>query len=304
MAARTKKAAPRRKKTAARPKKRFGWRIALAAAAMAALGVGVMHLNASIVHIRYADVHLEDLPPSFDGTTILFASDIDLCGLNTARDAAQLFDRLQALKPDLLLLGGDYASPSILERLNGGGGANEVAARKTFFDGLADFHAPMGKFAVSGDNDGEVGALKLCMVGSGVELIDGGIRSISNGSDEIFIAGVGEGSSVIELSSAVSRGDCAIALMHRPARVVDVRICEARDGGQWADLSLAGHTHGGQIRIAGRPILSLSEVEKRCIGGWSTDGGALLVSEGVGCESVNLRLGSHAEVHMITLKCK
>lgn len=305
MAARRKKAAPKRKSAQTGVRRRFGWRIALAALAAFLLLIGAMHLNANLVHVRYAEVRLEDLPDSFDGTTILFASDFDLCGLSTARDAQKLFDRLQPLQPDMLLLGGDYASPSLLDRLNGCSGAEETAARKAFFQSVADFHAPLGKFAISGDNDGNIDALKLAMMNSGVSLIDGGIQTISNGADSIVLAGVGERTrDVNALANRLTGDQFCIALMHRPSRVVDVRIAEARDGGQWADLSLAGHTHGGQIRIGGRSVLSLGEVEKRFTGGWYTDGGLLLVTEGVGCESVNLRFGSQAEVWLITLLTK
>ena len=295
----TKKAAPKR------PRRRIGWRIGVAALGLIALGAGALHLNARIVHVRYAEVALEDLPASFDGTKILFASDIDLCGLNTAADADRLFARLQTLYPDILLLGGDYASPTLLERLNGRTGADETAARKAFFDAIADFHAPMGKYAVSGDNDGAHDALGLAMMDSGVQLIDGSMMVISNGTDKIAIVGVGEGTdNVPQISAAIRSDQFAIALMHRPSKLVDVRIAEAKDGGQWADLSLAGHTHGGQLQIAGRTLLSLDEIEKRCPGGWYSEGGPFLVTQGVGCEAVNLRLGSQAEVWLITLKAK
>lgn len=294
-----------RKKAPEKRRRHWGWRIGAAACALLALGVGAMHVNSRIVHVRYANVALEDLPASFDGTTILFASDFDLCGLNTAEDVERLFDRLQPLRPDLLLLGGDYASADLLERLNGRTSADETSARKAFFAAVADFHAPLGKIAVSGDNDGGKDALTLAMMGSGVQLIDGGIFTVNNGSDEIYVVGAGENTTNLsQLAGAVKRDVCAIALMHRPARVVDVRISEARDGGQWADLSLAGHTHGGQLQIAGRTLLSLNETEKRCLAGWYSEGGPLLVTSGVGCEGVNLRLGSQAEVWMITLKCK
>lgn len=301
MAVRQKKKTTAKKPKQARGRRRAGWKIGMAILSLIALGAGAMHLNAKTVHVRYAEVMLEDLPASFDGTKVLFASDFDLSG----RSAGKMFRRLQALQPDLLLLGGDYASPTLLERLNGRTGADETVARKAFFDSLADFHAPMGKLAVSGDHDGDADGLNIAMIGSGVRLIDGGVQTISNGTDEIYIAGIGENTrDVSGIAEHMRTGQCVIALMHRPSRVVDVRIAEAGDSGPWADLSLAGHNHGGQIQLLGRTALSLDDADKRLLSGWSTDGGLTLVTSGVGCEGVNLRFGSIAEVWMITLRKK
>ena len=76
-----------------RKNKRMGRAGRIVLAAFAALllfilllaGIGVV--NASVVRVRKAEVILPDLPASFDGTRILYASDIDLCGLNTAAKA-------------------------------------------------------------------------------------------------------------------------------------------------------------------------------------------------------------------------
>lgn len=60
------------------------------------------------------------------------------------------------------------------------------------------------------------------------------------------------------------------------------------------DLVLAGHTHGGQIRIFG-----LGPYER---GGWLNDEDQpLLVSEGYGTSLLPLRLGTRAESHLIHL---
>ena len=277
--------------------------ILLAALLCAAIFFLWMHLNAVVVHVRYADVYLEDLPEAFEGVTILFASDIDLCGLNTASQAGKLFDELQSLSPDILLLGGDYASNNLIEYLNGG--ADKQSVRSSFFKQLSDFEAPLGKFAVSGDNDGDTATLRLTAVSGGVQVIDGSIASIEIDDSVLYLAGIGsETEDISLLASQFSSGDCVILLTHTPDVLTSARIVEASDGGSWADLTLCGHTHAGQIQIFGRTLLSLTETEDRYLNGWYTDSDYTLVTSGVGCEYANLRLGTQAEVWMITLHCK
>ena len=295
----------RRKKADSAPRKRrFRPGLAFGMTVVLALGglTGWMSLNASTVHVRYADVTLPDLPDAFDGTTVLFASDLDLCGLRTAEDVGRLFDRLQALQPDLLLLGGDYAGTSLFMRLNSGETEVGSEIRRAVFAELAGFTAPLGKFAVSGDMDGSPEALALAMTAGNISLIDGKMEILTVDGQQIGLAGISGNPSA--LAAQISSDACVIALMHSPERVVDVRITEAGDGGPWADLLLAGHTHGGQVNLFGRSALSLSEVEKRYLAGWYTDSAApLLVTTGVGCEALNLRLGTQAEVWLITLRC-
>lgn len=296
--------AGKKKKPAARPKRRrWGLWVVLAVALLIAGFAGWMHINARTVRVRYAEVRLSDLPASFDGTKILFASDIDLCGLNTPRVSADLFRRLQALEPDLLLLGGDYASVTLLQALNGQTADGQTGARMAFFQGIANFEAPLGKLAISGDHDGDIDALRLAAAACGVKLIDGSAELISNGTDVIAVAGIGaDTADVSALAARFLKDQCVVALTHSPARAVDVRITEASDGGAWADLVLSGHTHAGQLRIGDRTALELSEAEKRYLYGWYVDGpGPLLVTSGVGCEGANFRLGTQPEVLLITL---
>ena len=94
-----------------------------------------------------------------------------------------------------------------------------------------------------------------------------------------------------------------IVTAYSPSLLPILLTSEAGDGGQWSDLTLCGHTHGGQVRLFGRSALELNRQEQRYLSGWSVDNGhPILVTEGVGCEGANLRLGSAPEVWLITLR--
>ena len=49
-------------------------------------------INASLLRIRRAEVVLPDLPRGFDGKTLLYASDIDIFGINTPTRMGILFN--------------------------------------------------------------------------------------------------------------------------------------------------------------------------------------------------------------------
>ena len=51
----------------------------MAVIALLALLTVVAAINANTLHVRKARVILPDLPASFEGRTLLYASDIDLC---------------------------------------------------------------------------------------------------------------------------------------------------------------------------------------------------------------------------------
>ena len=290
-------------KKAIEQKKKPRWRRWLALILICALliALGWMHLTASVVHVRRAAVRLRDLPQAFSGTTVLYCSDIDLCGIFDAPRMNRIFDQFKALHPDILLLGGDYVSPTLLERLNRKGA--ELSRAGDFLQSLGDFPAPLGKFAISGENDGGTDALRAALEGTGVEVIDNSLAIVQKDGAAIGIVGVsGDSAALSAIAGNISADQCAIALAHSPDKIVDIRVCEAAGGGVWADLVLAGHTHGGQIRLFGRSVLSLNAQERQRLAGWYPDALPMLVTTGIGCEGANLRLGTQAEVWLITLE--
>lgn len=274
------------------------------------LVVGVFGLvNASLLRLRRAEVVLEDLPDSFDGMTLLYASDIDLCGLNTPKRAGDVFSQLQSLHPDMLILGGDYNSASLLEKLNrpdrtGPDEAKAIEARSDFFYYIRDFEAPLGRYAISATQDPQWQNLQQVLKENGIQPLFNEKIDIHVGGDTLWLVGIsGKVNNLNEAGKAFAHGDCVVVVAENPDALPVLLTSEAADSGQWADLVLCGGTHGGQIRLFGRSLLSLSEAAQRFLSGWNTQSGVpILTSEGMGCEGLNLRLGSAPEVWLITLR--
>ena len=228
------------------------------------------------------------------------------------RDTRGLMRRLQALQPDVLLLGGDYTSDSLLRILNSSGqdrGADPAALerRDIFFSALAAFSAPLGKYAVAARDEPSPETLKTCASVGGVTLLRNETVTLNRGAEKIYLCGLdspGDGGAQLgNLSGRLASRDCVIAFAHSATALPAIQIAEAKDGGGWVDLALFGGTHGGQIRLGKRSLISLSPREQQYLGGWYAENGIkLLVSQGLGCEGARLRLGTSSEVHLLTLR--
>lgn len=263
-----------------------------------------MYMCASIVCVCPAEVYLPDLPTEFEGTKLLYVSDVNVRGTSDVRAATRLMNKLKSLQADLLLLGGDYSAGTVLDALNNAKGDGEIYA-KEFVRSLVNFQAPLGKYAVLGEAD-DINALANDFAYAGIDLLVDGIATVSRNGARLGIVGLSDVSLAKtpynEIARAFRADDCAIVLTHNSLAYTRIRTSEAQGGGAWADMVLSGHTLGGQIKIFGRTFQNFSEEEARRMAGWYYgDDLPVLVSQGIGCKGARLRLGTRNEVWLITL---
>lgn len=280
----------------------------LSAFLIVALGIGGflgwMNINASLTHLKYAEVYLKDLPAQFEGTKLLFISDINIRNASDMAATKRTMTKLQELGADILILGGDYSADTLLSSLNGGNGMGKAEYAAEFIQSLSDFYAPLGKFAVSGESD--TVALTTGFSNAGVQHLSDACAVVEKNGTQLVLAGLGDTSAgrtpYEEIGGYFNGDECVIAVAHNPSTYIGVRVAEAKGGGAWADLVLAGHTLGGQIKLFGKTMRSLPEEEERCLAGWHyTNDLPMLVSQGLGCKGAKLRLGTQSEVWCITL---
>jgi len=290
------------------------WRAVAISLLAVLLLIGYMALEADVVRVEYADVHLSDLPEAFNGARVLYLSDLHVCNLCPPEKAAALINQLQALKPDLLLMGGDYSSLDIVDyarALTGGAPLSESkrqlsARRDRFFLLIRGFQAPMGKYLVPGNHDYELEGLDGAAALGDLTLLKNTGKVLARGGQRLILAGLDDWRSgeqdIEKISSQVRGGDCVILLSHNPDALPSVVSQPSPDDAPWADLVLSGHTHGGQIAPFGKGLFSSSIYGDRYRSGWYEDGGSLLlVSNGVGGYMAPVRLGAPPQAHLITL---
>ena len=128
-------------------------------------------------------VYLRHAPENWPGATALFVSDVHLGPFAGREFAGRLAEQMRALEADLLLLGGDYAETS--------------ANMRFFLEEICAFEAPLGKFAVQGNNDAQCARyenldLPAMMARSGVQLLVNERAEVRLPGGRILIGGVDE----------------------------------------------------------------------------------------------------------------
>ncbi|MFN0087702.1 MAG: metallophosphoesterase [Blastocatellia bacterium] len=257
-------------------------------------------LNAAILEPRRFDVTrqsipLRNLPREFRGFRIVQLSDIHHSPFLGEAEIAEAARRANELKPDLVVLTGDYVSHSP-EYIPG-------CARA-----LGLLRAPHGVHAILGNHDhwtdGEMMAAALRERGINV-LINQSVRIEREGA-HFQLAGIDDlmvGRDDLEAALAGTyRSETRILLAHNPAIIRRA----ARAG---VDLMLSGHTHGGQINwrmLVGREDRPfgrwLRRPSRRMMRGYARFGETqLYVNRGLGTVIVPLRYGCSPEITLLEL---
>lgn len=251
------------------------------------------------------------IPPSFDGARIAVLADLHDCTIG--EDNEILYERLKALRPDYILCAGDMVvknrafEPDRVVRLLArlaricpvwcGNGNHELYLKKKSL--------PDGRTAY------DLYEEKLKKAGVRV-LADETVR-IRRGEEEIAVSGLDLGLAFYAKGfHAPMRSDyCERKLGAAPAGCYRVLIGHypnyLPEYAAWgADLVVAGHMHGGTVRLPWLGGLMSSNYEffpKYDRGQFSEKGCDMIVSGGLGTHSINIRFGgNYPEIPVITLK--
>ena len=237
--------------------------------------------------VNYDFTH-RDVPEAFEGFRIAFISDLHYKSLFKEQGLNSLVDLLIAQKADVLLMGGDYQE-----------GCEYV---EPLFAALSRVKTPMGTYGVMGNNDYERchDDIVRTMEHYGMRVLEHKVDTLRKDGQQILIAGVRNPFDLarngVSPSLALSPKDFVILLVHTPDYIEDVSIANT-------DLALAGHTHGGQVRIFGVAPILPSHYGNRFVTGLAYNSAKipLIVTNGIGTSQVPIRIGAPAEIVVITL---
>ncbi len=231
-------------------------------------------------------------PKDMHGFTAAFASDIHYGPyLNDAR-LERLSETLGQLGCDMILLGGDF------------GESEETSV--TCIQKLHGLYAPHGVYAVPGNHD------RLCLSGkpvntqrlrdacrsSGITLLENKSIPLGSSSPGIMLYGTDDfysGRACDLHLFPQQHGPYRILLTHTP----DILIAWPAILNSF-DLCLCGHTHGGQVQLFHKAVISSCIYKNRFLSGTYHEGNCdILVSNGVGTSSLPVRFGARPQIHVI-----
>ena len=191
--------------------------------------------------------------------------------------AESVVKSINALSPDFVCFTGDIMEesrflPEALEILSG-------------------IKSPM--FGVPGNHDywsgAPFGEISKCFAATGGSWLLNATQKTADGKINI----VGAACNNPQFMPPPVPGEKNILLLHYPAWVKKL-------GGQKFDLMLAGHSHGGQVRIPFYgSIITPSNVDEYDLGLFQTSAGPLYVNPGIGWFYLNVRFNCRPELTMI-----
>ena len=235
--------------------------------------------------IKRYEIYSEQVPDSFNGFRIAFASDFHYESRFDAKRLHGAIRALQAADADVLLLGGDY-------RGREGGDMEEL------FSALAQVKTRFGTYAVMGNHErGESDTLvRRAMAHTGVRLLEHKTDTLWKGNEYILICGIRNPFDLkrngVSPTLALRAEDFVVMLVHTPDYVEDTDVSNT-------DLALAGHTHGGQVSLFRRwSPAHFSKYGNRFLTGLkhNSQGIPLIITNGLGTSRKDIRLFTPSEV--------
>lgn len=281
------------------PRREFLGRTALAAAGApfvaGAYGLLYGRLN---LETTTPKIILPKLPKAFEGFRICQLSDLHI-GPYMSEDAIRKYAAIaNEQKADMVVLTGDFVT-------------FDPTTQQAVVSALSGLRAPFGVWGCLGNHDmwtGVEDSITDLFRKANVKMLRGENVAIPSGGESINLIGVdfqsprrfGPSAPVRNLlgniAGRIDRDRVNVLLSHNPDtydRAAELGI----------DLSLAGHTHGGQVALEFiNPRIAPSRLVTPYVAGhFQKTGGQLYVNRGIGTIFVPIRLGAPPELTVYTL---
>jgi predicted MPP superfamily phosphohydrolase len=277
------------------PNRRILLKAAAAGLPVLTLATGVSGLTNAFGDIRVykKPIIFDSLPPSLEGLKILHLSDIHLRHYVTLDDLSEVISQAEQFAPHLVLVTGDIA--------------DDLRLLPDTLALIFSLRPSLGIFASLGNHEyyRGVSAVRQIFDRSPIPLLVNNGVHISVGSSSLFVGGIDDPRflgvrdtaffqrTIDQTITDATSEDFVVLMSHRP-NAFDYAAESA------IDLTLAGHTHGGQIGVMHRSLFETVWPEGYFWGHYRLKKSHLYTSSGVG-HWFPFRLGCPPEAPVIEL---
>lgn len=251
------------------------------------------------LEITYRTAELTRLSPELDGLRIAQLSDFHYEQYTEPSFVRHVVEEVNRLAPDMVLLTGDYVSEGPMPSSFGAKSSYRCA------EILSGIHCP-ARWCVLGNHDEKVNPTMVtdALETHGLPVLANAHVPFERHGARLWIAGVKDiGLSDPDLHLAAPSGlqaanEPVILLAHEP----DYADKVVKHGG--VDLMLAGHSHGGQVRLPLIGALYLPPLGRKYVEGLFhlQNDLQLYVNRGIGTVGVPFRFDCRPELTLITLR--
>lgn len=268
----------------------------LSAASLGGLALYAGEISRHELSLEEHTVHLARLPDAFRGMRIVQISDFHYAEYTEPFFLREMVNHVNRLKPDMVVLTGDFISYGPLPYSFARSHVPDCAAI------LGAIKCPL-RYASLGNHDCMIGPEYVIrpLEAHGIPVLYNRAIALERDGQRLWLAGLGsaccdDAKPDQAIPAAVSRdGEAAIVLAHEPDILPEVSRYKA-------DLMLSGHTHGGQVRFPFVPPLYLPQYGRRYVEGFFRYGPTqLYVNRGIGAVGVPFRFDCPPEITQFTL---
>lgn len=248
------------------------------------------------LRIEETQLKLNDLPASLKDYRIVFISDLHVGPFMNLKRMRRMVDVIRGLKPDLLILGGDYVGDNLSPR-------KLYSYTGELLEMLLLLPPEIAKVAVLGNHDFWTGSQLLldAFEEANIQLLDNRAFEIP-GQPQLLVVGTADlWEEMVEIPDLEEYNHkIKILVSHNPDVFADILPTFSPGTFQ---LAVAGHTHGGQLTLFRKfaPFLPSSHGGRYLGRHHHEEETPIIVSNGLGA-AVPLRIGAIPELNLIILK--
>ncbi len=253
---------------------------------------GILAISALLAYCLYEPHTLEVTrytlsAPELSGVKIVFAADFHVAP-NDDKRIDNIISAINREQPDIVILGGDYVKG---HKQSSSMPIDNITAK------LSDIKSPAGIYAVLGNHDIWYGknAVAAAFKKHNITILDNQNILLTVKKQHITLVGISD--------MATDKPDFIKAFQNAAAPAI--LISHSPDifpQSPKTVLTLAAHTHGGQIRLPfiGAPVVNSAYGNRYMNGLIRENGKTMIVSKGLGTSILPVRFNCRPEIAVIT----